>query len=101
MGATGSTRVTGRDQPPAHGSGAGITVDNAWRAAALLHAITRLHPLSARNALYGAAIVVAYMDAAGEAIDPHYGALIDLARDIGAGRADGYDTADRIRSWRI
>lgn len=25
----------------------------------------------------------------------------DLARDIDAGRADGYDAADRIRSWRI
>ncbi|MFF4795383.1 hypothetical protein ACFY2M_37990 [Streptomyces sp. NPDC001276] len=57
--------------------------------------------LPARNALYGAAIVTAYMDAAGEAVDAPYGALIDLARDIDAGRADGYDTADRIRSWRI
>ena len=32
---------------------------------------------------------------------PPYGALIDLARDIDAGRADAYDAADRIRSWRI
>lgn len=79
----------------------GATVDNAWRAAALLHAVIRLRPLPARNALYGAAIVVAYMDAAGEAIDAPYGALIDLARDVDAGRADGYDAADRIRSWRI
>ncbi|MGW2051944.1 toxin Doc [Streptomyces sp. NPDC001858] len=79
----------------------GVTVDNAWRAAALMHAIIRLRPLPARNALYGAAIVTAYMDAADEAVDPPYGALIDLARDIDAGRADGYDAADRIRSWRI
>jgi hypothetical protein len=79
----------------------GARVDNAWRAAALMHAVIRLRPLPARNALYGAAIVVSYMDAASEAIDPPYGALIDLARDIDAGRADGYDTADRIRSWRI
>ncbi|GLF94964.1 toxin Doc [Streptomyces yaizuensis] len=79
----------------------GATVDNAWRAAALLHSVIRLRPLPARNALYGAAIVVSYMDATGEAIDPPYGALIDLARDIDAGRADGYDAADRIRSWRI
>lgn len=79
----------------------GATVDNAWRAAALMHAIIRLRPLPARNALYGAALVVAYMDAAGEGINPPYGALIDLARDIDAGHADGYDTADRIRSWRI
>ncbi|NNN31870.1 toxin Doc [Streptomyces sp. S3(2020)] len=79
----------------------GVTVDNAWRAAALMHAIIRLRPLPARNALYGAAVVTAYMDAASEAVDPPYGALIDLARDIDAGRADGYDAADRIRSWRI
>lgn len=70
-------------------------------AAALIHAIIRLRPLPARNALYGAAIVTGYMDAAGETVDPPYGALIDLARDIDAGRADGYDAADRIRSWRI
>ncbi|MDX3355491.1 toxin Doc [Streptomyces sp. ME01-24h] len=79
----------------------GATVDNAWRAAALMHAIIRLRPLPARNALYGAAVATAYMDAAGEGINPPYGALIDLARDIDTGRADGYDTADRIRSWRI
>lgn len=78
----------------------GAAVDNAWRAAALLHAIIRLRPLPARNALYGAAIVVAYLDATGEAIDAPYGALIDLACDIDAGRADGYDAADRIRAWR-
>ncbi|MET9296921.1 toxin Doc [Streptomyces sp. NPDC003077] len=79
----------------------GVTVDSAWRAAALMHAVIRLRPLPARNALYGAALVVAYMDAAGEAVAPPYGALIDLARDIDAGHADGYDAADRIRSWRL
>ncbi|MGY1503581.1 hypothetical protein ACW4TU_44670 [Streptomyces sp. QTS52] len=30
-----------------------------------------------------------------------YGSLIDLARDIDTGHANGYDMADRIRSWRI
>jgi hypothetical protein len=55
----------------------------------------------ARNALYGAAIVTAYRDAVGEAVDPPYGALLDLARDIDGGRAAGHDAADRIRSWRI
>ncbi len=79
----------------------GAVADNAWRAAALMHAIIRLRPLPARNALYGAAVAVAYMDAAGEGIDPPYGALIDLIRDIGAGRADGYDAAARIRTWRL
>ncbi|KOT38706.1 toxin Doc [Streptomyces rimosus subsp. rimosus] len=79
----------------------GVAVDNAWRAAALMHAVIRLRPLPARNALYGAAVAVAYMDAAGEGIDAPYGALIDLAHDIEAGRADGYAAADRIRTWRI
>lgn len=79
----------------------GTATDNAWRAAALMYAILRLGPLPARNALFGAGIATAYMSAAGEALDPPYGGFIDLARDIDAGRADTYDTADRIRSWRI
>ncbi|QEU96947.1 hypothetical protein [Streptomyces kanamyceticus] len=79
----------------------GTVPDNSWRAAALMYALTRLRPLPARNALYGVGIATAYMSAAGEAIDPPYGALVDLARDIDTGRADTYDTADRIRSWRI
>ncbi|WP_030655923.1 hypothetical protein, partial [Streptomyces rimosus] len=66
----------------------GAAVDSAWRAAALMHAVIRLRPLPARNALYGAAIAVAYMDAAGEGIDAPYGALVDLARDIEAGHTD-------------
>ncbi|MFJ2819065.1 toxin Doc [Streptomyces sp. NPDC087294] len=78
----------------------GITVDNSWRASALMHAIIRLRPLPARNALYAAAVATAYMDAAGEPVDPPHGGLIDLARDIDTSRADAYDTAARIRSWR-
>ncbi|MHA4818775.1 toxin Doc [Streptomyces aculeolatus] len=79
----------------------GAAVDAAWRAAALAHTIIRLRPLPARNALFAAAMTVAYMDAAGEALDAPYGALVDLARDIDASRADTYDAAERIRSWRI
>jgi prophage maintenance system killer protein len=79
----------------------GAVVDSAWRAAALMHALIRLRPLPARNALFGVGIAVAYMNAAGEALDAPYGALVDLARDIDAGRADAYDAADRIRSWRV
>jgi hypothetical protein len=79
----------------------GATVDNAWRAAALMHAIIRLRPLPARNALYGAAVAVSYMDAAGE-VDHRAVRRVDgLARDIDAARSDGYDAADGIRSWRI
>lgn len=79
----------------------GAAFDGAWRAGALMHALIRLRPLPARNALFGAAVAVAYMDATGDAIDPPYGALIDLAKDLDAGRADAFDAADRIRSWRI
>lgn len=43
----------------------------------------------------------AYMHAAGEGVDPPYGALVELARDIVEGRADVFAAADRIRSWRI
>lgn len=79
----------------------GAVVDNAWRAAVLLHTVIRLRPLPARNALFGAGLVVAYMDAAGDTIDPPYGALIDLTRDIDTGRADVYDAAGSVRSWRF
>ncbi|MFE4177120.1 toxin Doc [Streptomyces sp. NPDC056909] len=79
----------------------GATVDNAWRAAALMHAIIPLRPLPARNALFGTGIAVAYMNAGGEGIDALYGALIDLARDINTRHPDAYDAADRIRTWRI
>ncbi|MBD3934865.1 hypothetical protein IF129_25300 [Streptomyces chumphonensis] len=79
----------------------GTLTGAAWRAAALMVTLVRLRPLPARNALFGAAVAVAYMDASGQGIDPPYGALIDLARDIDAARADVYDTGDRLRSWRI
>jgi hypothetical protein len=79
----------------------GAAFDSAWRAAALMHSIIRLRPMPARNALFGVAIAVAYMDAAGDGVNPPDGALFDLARDVDAGRPDGYDVADRIRSWRI
>lgn len=79
----------------------GVAPDNAWRAAALLHTIVVLRPLPADNALYGSMIAVAYMDAAGEGLNPPYGGLIDLCRDVISGKADVYGAADRIRSWRI
>ncbi|MEU2856468.1 hypothetical protein [Streptomyces syringium] len=66
-----------------------------------MHAIIRLRPLPARNALFGVGVGVAYMAASGESIDAPYGGLIDLARDIDTGRTDAYGTADRIRSWRV
>lgn len=76
-------------------------VDNAWRAAALMHTLILLNPLPARNALYGCLIAVRYMAAAGEAIDPPHGALTELTDAVRAERADVYAVAERIRSWRV
>jgi hypothetical protein len=77
------------------------TADAAWRAAALFHEIVSVCPLPARNAMYGALVAVAYMAASGEAVDPPYGALSDLAKDVRSGHADVYECADRIRDWRV
>ncbi len=75
--------------------------DAAWRAAALLHTIVRLEPLPYRNSLYACQVAVAYMHTSGEGIDPPYGALVELVRDIQARKATVYQAADRIRAWRI
>ncbi|MGQ4488991.1 toxin Doc [Streptomyces sp. SAS_281] len=75
--------------------------DPAWRAAALLHTLIRLQPLPHRNSLYASQVTAAYMHASGEGIDPPYGAMVDLVRDIRDGKCDVYQVAARIRSWRI
>ncbi|MFE7330081.1 toxin Doc [Streptomyces sp. NPDC057565] len=75
--------------------------DAAWRAAALLHTLVRLQPLPYRNSLYACQVAAAYMHASGEGIDPPYGALVQLVRDIQSGKADVYQAGDHIRSWRI
>jgi hypothetical protein len=79
----------------------GVDPDAAWRAAALLHTLTVLRPLPVSNARFGCAAAVAYMHMSGEGIDPPYGALVDLARDLLSGKADVFGAADRLRSWRI
>ncbi|MDH2390615.1 toxin Doc [Streptomyces sp. HNM0663] len=79
----------------------GADPDPAWRAAALLHSLALLKPLPASNIRFACATAVAYMHISGEGIDPPYGALVDLARDILESRADVYTAADRLRSWRI
>ena len=38
---------------------------------------------------------------AGEGIDPPFGALVEMVRDIQARKATVYTAADRIRGWRI
>ncbi|WP_327129930.1 toxin Doc [Streptomyces sp. NBC_01727] len=75
--------------------------DAAWRAAALLHTLVRLQPLPYRNSLYACQVAAAYMHASGEGIDPPYGALVELVRDIQSGKASVYQAGDHIRSWRI
>lgn len=77
------------------------TPDAAWRAAALLHTLVRLEPLPYRNSLYACQVAAAYMHASGEGIDPPYGALVDLVRDIQSHKVGVFDAADRIRTWRI
>ncbi|MGW4725321.1 toxin Doc [Streptomyces sp. NPDC004291] len=80
-----------------------ITADSdpAWRAAALLHTLIRLQPLPYRNSLFACQVTAAYMHASDEGIDPPYGAMVDLVRDVQAGNASVYQAADRIRTWRI
>ncbi|MET8681657.1 toxin Doc [Streptomyces sp. NPDC004647] len=75
--------------------------DAAWRAAALLHTIVQLRPLPSRNALFACGIAVAYMHASHEGIDPPYGALIELVKDLQSAESTVYDAAEHIRSWRI
>ncbi|MGY0460934.1 toxin Doc [Kitasatospora sp. cg17-2] len=79
----------------------GHRADPAWCAATLMHTIVLLRPLPLRNNLFACMATAAYMHAAGEGVDPPYGALVELARDIVEGRADVFAAADRIRSWRI
>ncbi|OON78061.1 toxin Doc [Streptomyces tsukubensis] len=75
--------------------------DAAWRAAALLHTIVRLEPLPHRNSLYAAQVAAQYLGQCGEGIDPPYGALSDLIRDISEDKTDLYAAAERLRAWRI
>ncbi|GAB3650031.1 toxin Doc [Streptomyces sparsus] len=79
----------------------GTDSDPAWRAAALLHTLALLKPLPAGNIRFACAAAVAYMHLSGEGIDPPYGALVDLAREVLGGEAGIYEAADRIRSWRV
>ncbi|WP_031077901.1 hypothetical protein [Streptomyces sp. NRRL S-118] len=75
--------------------------DAAWRAAALLHTLVRLQPLPYRNSLFACQVAAAYMHASGEGIDPPYGAMVDLVRDIQAGKVSVYQAAGLLRTWRI
>jgi prophage maintenance system killer protein len=71
------------------------------RAAALLHTLVVLRPLPSANARFACATAVAYLFVSGVGIDPPYGALVDLSRDLRSGRTDVCGAADRLRSWEI
>ncbi|MFI2241191.1 toxin Doc [Streptomyces chrestomyceticus] len=75
--------------------------DAAWRAAALLHTIVRLEPLPYRNGLFAAIVAAQYMGQSGQGIDPPYGALSGLVREVRDGQVKLPAVADRLRSWRI
>ncbi|MGW6056121.1 toxin Doc [Streptomyces sp. NPDC055189] len=79
----------------------GVTPDASWRAAALLHTLLLLRPLPSLNVRYACAIAIAYMHASGEGLDAPYGELVELCKDVLANKADVYDAAMRIRTWRI
>ncbi|WP_369220996.1 toxin Doc [Streptomyces sp. R39] len=66
----------------------GVDSDAARRAAALPHTLVPLKPLPSADARFAGATAVAYLYASGVGIDPAYGALVDLTRDLMSGEAD-------------
>ncbi|MGC0415610.1 toxin Doc [Embleya sp. AB8] len=85
----------------ADGPHVGYTIDAAWIAAAVGHTIVKLRPMESRNGLFAACAVFSCMAAAGSAIDPKYGDLNGLVRDVDNGAADVFEMAGRIRSWIV
>ncbi|MER6685951.1 toxin Doc [Streptomyces olivaceoviridis] len=79
----------------------GIDPDASWRAAALLHTLLLLRSLPSLNVRYACAVTIAYMHASGEGLDAPYGELVELCKDLIAGKEGVFGAADRIRSWRI
>lgn len=79
----------------------GIDPDASWRAAALLHTLLLLRPLPSLNVRYACAVALAYMHASGEGLDTPYGELVELCKDLIAGKEGVFGAADRIRSWRL
>ncbi|MET9045783.1 toxin Doc [Streptomyces sp. NPDC004362] len=78
----------------------GVEPDASWRAAALLHTLLLLRPLPSLNVRYACAVTIAYMYASGEGLHSPYGDLVELCKDLMAGKADVFGAADMIRSWR-
>ncbi|MER5472190.1 toxin Doc [Streptomyces sp. NPDC002935] len=79
----------------------GVDPDASWRAAALLHTLLQLRPLPSLNVRFACAVTIAYMHASGEGLDAPYGELVELCKDLIAGKSDVFGAADMIRAWRI
>lgn len=60
-----------------------------------------LAPLPFRNSLYACSVATHYMASVGEGIDPPYGALSELVREVRTKETDVFTASDRVRSWRI
>ncbi|MFC1411721.1 toxin Doc [Streptacidiphilus sp. N1-12] len=75
--------------------------DAAWRAAALMHTILRLEPLPTMNPVFACMVVGQYMHQSGEGINPPYGAIVELAKEIDDKLAGVFQVAERIRAWKI
>lgn len=79
----------------------GVDPDASWRAAALLHTLLLLRPLPSLNVRFACAVTIAYMHASNEGLDARYGELVELCKDLIAGKDTVFGAADKIRSWRI
>ncbi|WP_327411174.1 toxin Doc (plasmid) [Streptomyces sp. NBC_01281] len=79
----------------------GVDPDASWRAAALLHTLLLLKPLPSLNVRFACAVTIAYMHASGEALDAPYGELVELCKDLIAGKDTVFGASDRLRSWRV
>ncbi|MFI1408359.1 toxin Doc [Streptomyces sp. NPDC020707] len=78
-----------------------VDPDASWRAAALLHTLLLLKPLPSLNVRFACAVTIAYMHASDEGLDVPYGELVELCKDLLAGKDSVFGAAERIRSWRV
>lgn len=56
---------------------------------------------SSLNVRFACAVAIAYMHASGEGLDSPYGELVELCKDLIAGKNDVFGAADVIRARRV
>jgi hypothetical protein len=66
-----------------------------------MHSVVRLAPLPRANRIFACMVAAQYMHQSGEGINPPYGAIVELAKDIDAKLADVFQVAERLRTWKI